>query len=125
MKSMARITTVAFAAVLGFASCAFAQDTVNARMNIGSPALLTLTLGFDNHGGHNNYNGGSNGCGNQGGGGWGGDWGWGGGSNNGGNCQSVPEGGTTLTYLSLAGLCCLGALVFRSRRSASLSATNG
>ncbi len=121
MKSMARITTVAFAAVLCFASCAFAQDTVNAKMSIGSPALLTLTLGFGTQGGNNNYNGGGNGCGNQGGGG---DWGWGWGGNNGGNCKSVPEGGTTLTYLSLAGLCCLGAVVFRSRRPASLPATN-
>ncbi|HZW93513.1 MAG TPA: hypothetical protein VFF64_11220 [Candidatus Eremiobacteraceae bacterium] len=129
MRSMARITTVAFAAVLCFASCAFAQDTVSTKTNIGSPALLTLTLGYGNQGGSNNNNGGGNGCGNQGGGGgwgWGGDWGWGwgGGGNNGGNCKSVPEGGTTLTYLSLAGLCCLGAVVFRSRRPASLPATN-
>jgi hypothetical protein len=123
MKSMARLSTVAFVAVLCFASCAFAQDTVNAKMSVGSPALLTLTLGFGNNGGHNNNNGGGNGCSNQGGNGWGWD-GWGGG--NGGNCKSVPEGGTTLTYLSLAGLCCLGAVVFRSRRpaSASLPATN-
>lgn len=116
MKSMVRITTVAFAAVLCFASCAFAQNTVNTKMNVGSPALLTLTLGFGNNGGHNN----NNGCGNQGGGGWGENWG----GNNGGNCKSVPEGGTTLTYLSLAGLCCLGAVVFRSRRPASFPATN-
>ncbi|MGB2602293.1 MAG: hypothetical protein WBC78_01770 [Candidatus Sulfotelmatobacter sp.] len=118
MKSTARITTVAFAAVLCFASCAFARDTISTKTNIGSPALLTLTLGFGNQGGHNNNNNG-NGCSNQGG-----DWGWGGGGGNGGNCKSVPEGGTALTYLSLAGLCCLGAVVFRSRRTASSPATN-
>jgi hypothetical protein len=28
----------------------------------------------------------------------------------------VPEGGTNLIYLSLAGLSCAGAMAFRSRR---------
>ena len=118
MKSMASLSTVAFVAVLCFASCAFAQDKVNAKMSVGSPALLTLTLGFGNNGGNNN--GGGNGCSNQGGNGWGWDT-WGG---NKGGCKSVPEGGATLTYLSLAGLCCLGAVAFRSRHSAALPNTN-
>jgi hypothetical protein len=119
MRSMARLSTVAFVAVLCFASCAFAQDKVNAKMSVGSPALLTLTLGFGNNGANNN--GGGNGCSNQGGNGWGWD-GFGGGNK--GGCKSVPEGGTTLTYLSLAGLCCLGAVAFRSRHSAALPNTN-
>jgi hypothetical protein len=118
MKSIVKLSTVAFAAVLFFASCALAQDKVNSKTSAGAPAVFTLTLGFDGKGG-------DKGCGNQGGGGggWWEDWGGWGGSNNGG-CKSVPEGGTTLTYLSLAGLCCLGAVVFRSRRAAYLPETN-
>jgi hypothetical protein len=116
MKTVAKLSIITFATVLCFASCAFAQDTLNAQMSVGTPALLSLSLGFDNNGGNN---GGNNGCSNQGHDGWG----WGNGGNN-GNCKSVPEGGTTVTYLSLAGLCGLGALVFRSRRPASLPETN-
>lgn len=117
MKSMVKLATVAFAAVLCFASCALAQNNVNSKMSAGSPAIFTLTLGFDDHGGNTGCNQGG------GGGGWWGDWGgWG--DNNNSGCKSVPEGGTTLTYLSLAGLCCLGAVVFRSRRAACLPETN-
>ena len=29
---------------------------------------------------------------------------------------AVPEGGTSLMYMSLAGLCCFGAMVYRLRR---------
>jgi len=36
----------------------------------------------------------------------------------------VPEGGTALMYVLLSGLCCLGVIVFRSRRHASLNETN-
>jgi len=36
----------------------------------------------------------------------------------------VPEGGTAVLYVLLAGLCCAGAIVVRSRRKASLSETN-
>jgi hypothetical protein len=118
---VAKLSIFAFATLLCFASCAFAQDTVNAKMSVGTPALLSLSLDWGNGGNGNGGNGnGGNGCGNQGHDGWG--WGGNGGGN--GNCNNVPEGGTTLTYLSLAGLGCFGALVFRSRRPASLPGTN-
>jgi len=38
----------------------------------------------------------------------------------GSKCAAVPEGGTPLTYLLLAGFTCLGAMVLRSRRRMSL-----
>jgi hypothetical protein len=93
-----------------------------------APSALAQSSG-GHHGSHSNDNGGS--CGNQGGGGggWGGGgWGgggwdgggWGGGGN-GGGCTPVPEGGTTLMYLSIAGLCCCGALVVRSRKQTGVS----
>jgi hypothetical protein len=34
------------------------------------------------------------------------------------NCTAVPEGGTTLAYLSLVALGCLATGIFRSRRQA-------
>jgi hypothetical protein len=132
MKSIAKFSTVTFAALLCFASCVFAQDTVNAKTTgVGSRVLsyapsaaFTLTLDFGNksNNGNNGNNGGKGCTPNQGGwDGW--NWGWGGGGNNGGGCTTVPEGGTTLTYLSLAGLCCLGAVVFRRREQSSLLET--
>jgi hypothetical protein len=132
MKSISKFSTVTFAAFLCFASCAFAQDTAHGKttgvgsgvLNYAPSAVLTLTLDFGNKGNNgNNGNNGGKGCtSNQGGrNGW--DWGWGGGGNNGGGCTTVPEGGTTLTYLSLAGLCCLGAVVFRRRQQSSLLET--
>jgi hypothetical protein len=43
----------------------------------------------------------------------------------GGNkCAAVPEGGTSLMYLLLAGLACLGGIVLRSRRQMSLRHTD-
>jgi hypothetical protein len=121
MKSMAKLSTMAFAALLLFASCAFAQDTRSSLASHAPSAFLTLTVGLgDNHG--NNGNNGCTSTSNKNQDGWG-FWGWGGGGNNGG-CTTVPEGGTTLTYLSLAGLCCLGALVFRPRKSAALETRN-
>ena len=126
MKSMAKLSMVAFVALLLFASCAFAQDTLHGTtgsslVSQAPSAFLTLTVGLgDNHG--NNGNNGCTSTSNKNQDGWG-FWGWGGGGNNGG-CTTVPEGGTALTYLSLAGLCCLGALVFRPRRSAALETRN-
>jgi hypothetical protein len=40
------------------------------------------------------------------------------------NCKQVPEGGTTFLYLSLAGLCCIAAAIFRIRRQTRLRQTN-
>jgi hypothetical protein len=129
MKSMAKLSTVAFAALLLFASCAFAQDTLHGTTGSSlishtPSAFLTLTLGLGDNQGNNGNKGNGNGCtstSNKNQDGWG-FWGLGGGNN--GGCTTVPEGGTTLTYLSLAGLCCLGALVFRPRRSAALETRN-
>ncbi len=37
------------------------------------------------------------------------------------NCpKAVPEGGNSLMYLLVAGLCCLGGMVLRSRRQVSM-----
>lgn len=124
MKSMVKLSAVAFAAILCFASCAFGQDTVNSRVaNAGfgalnaPSALFTIPLGF----GGNNGNNGNNGCSNKSSNSWDG-WGLGDGGNKGG-CAAVPEGGTTLTYVSLAGLFCLGAFAFRRRRQSSILGT--
>lgn len=123
MKSMVKLSVVAFAAILCFAACAFGQDTVNTKLAnpgfsaLNAPsALFTIPLGFGGNNGNN-----SNGCSNKSSNSWDG-WGWGDGGNNGG-CAAVPEGGTTLTYLSLAGLFCLGAFAFRSRRQSSILGT--
>jgi hypothetical protein len=100
-KLIGKFSVVAFAGLLCFATSAFAQH---------GP-------GQGNGGG----NGGGSGCTSQqqsnGGWGWGG---WGGGGNGGGGCTTVPEGGTTLMYVLLAGVGCLGAMALRSRRKAAV-----
>jgi hypothetical protein len=130
MKSTARFSVgLAFAALLCFAPCALAQAKVNVK---AAGARVDVLSQSDQRpikfGGANRSDDG--GWGNQGGGGWGGDgWGgggWGGGGNGGGNGWGgggnagggtpVPEGGTPLMYLSLASLCCIGALALRARR---------
>ena len=128
MKLITRFSVgVAFAALLCFAPSAFGQSPVNIRATGAGYSFLsstpsgflafTLSLG-------GNQGGSSSGCSNEGRNDRGWD-GWGGGGNNGGGgCTSVPEGGTALMYVLLAGLCCLGAMVFRSRRQASLGETN-
>lgn len=138
MKSLVRFSAwIGFAALLCFAPCAFGQGAVNVRvaragnsvLNYAPASLLAFTLGQrgDHRGGDKD----GNGCGNQGGGGGGWDGegrddgrGDGGGGNGGDGCTPVPEGGTALMYLSLAGLCCLGAMVLRSRRQASVRETH-
>jgi hypothetical protein len=122
MKSLSRFSAwVVFAALLGLAPFALGQSSAshqgavgNSVLNYAPTSFLALTFGprgehkgGGNGGGCNNQNAGRN------------DW-WGGGGGNGGGCQTVPEGGTTLMYLSLAGLCCFGAIVFRSRRRSGL-----
>jgi hypothetical protein len=135
MKSVARFSAlVAFAALLCFAPYAFSQGPDNVRVagagnsvrNYAPSGFLTfaLSLGGNPKGG-NPVNGGRNGCGNQGGrGGWFGEGWFGGGG--GGGCAPVPvpEGGTALMYLLLAGLCCVGAMILRSRRPAGVRETN-
>jgi len=102
---------LALAALLCFAPCAFGQNTVIIKTtgvgsnvtNYSPSAFLTFAVGHENNQRPVKF-GGDKGGGN----------GSGGGANSG---YPVPEGGTALMYLSLAGLCCLGAVVFRIQRS--------
>jgi hypothetical protein len=114
----------ALAAVLCCAPIAFGEGTPKASNNHPSPVVLISGTQLQNDRielGHGGVKGNDNGWGDGGwgGGGWGGG-GWGGGGNggggNGGGGVPVPEGGTNLMYLSLAGLSCVGAIVFRARR---------
>lgn len=134
MKSATRFSAcVVFAALLCFAPCALAEGAVNVKAKgVGNDMLnhsqsVPLTVrGIDDQRGQLGANnlksnaGWGNGDGwGWGGGGWGGN-GWGGngwgGNGSGGGGTPVPEGGTTLMYLSLAGLSCFGAVIFRAHR---------
>jgi hypothetical protein len=138
MKSAARFSAwIAFAALLCFAPSAFGRANVSIQgKNSGISILSSVPTGFlaftlgpagnhgigGNRGGNNGNNGGNggsqNGCGGQGSN----DRAWGG--NSGGGCTAVPEGGTALMYLLLAGLCCAGAMVLRSQRNPAMPGTN-
>ncbi|MGA3212676.1 MAG: hypothetical protein ABSD20_15325 [Terriglobales bacterium] len=92
------------AALLCIAPGALAQGAAHSRnvvLSEISASVLTLGPSADRQ----NGNGGGR-C-NQ-------DWGRQQGGN--GQCGQVPEGGTTVAYVSLAGLCCLAAAMFRARR---------
>jgi hypothetical protein len=130
MKSVARFSVLgAFAALMCFAPCAFAQGlargTATGVVVNSGPSIFSIFGGQggnqqgQNFGGNGNGgsggNGGNGGCGNQGRGGNGGCGGKGP-----GGPTSVPEGGTSLTYLALSGLFCVGAVAYRSRRQASV-----
>jgi hypothetical protein len=135
MRVVSKFLAVAMiATVLGFAPFAFGQSANNsAALHVGSGLhvanLVMFLQGWGGNGGGGN-GGGGNGCGEggNGGGGWGGNGGgnggggWGG--NGGGGGCGVPEGGSALTYIALAGLCCAAAAAFRFRRSVSVSASN-
>ncbi len=99
-KLIGKFSVVVFAGLLCFATSAFASDFGPGRGNGGGS-------GCSNNQQQNND-----------GWGWGG-WG-GGGGNGGGGCSTVPEGGTTLMYVLLAGVGCAGALALRSRRKAAV-----
>ena len=124
MKTTTRVSAwVVFAALVCFAPCAIGQSTVkvktvagNTILNNAPSALLTFALG-PGDGQH-----GDPWC-NQGGGG--GSWGWDRSSGD-KKCGStaVPEGGTSLMYTSLAGLCCFGAMVYRLRRQPRVGESN-
>jgi hypothetical protein len=130
MKSVARFSVLgAFAALMCFVPCAFAQGlargTATGVVVNSGPSIFSIFGGQggnqqgQNFGGNGNGgsggNGGNGGCGNQGRGGNGGCGGKGP-----GGPTSVPEGGTSLTYLALSGLFCVGAVAYRSRRQASV-----
>jgi hypothetical protein len=135
MKSVARFSVLgAFAALMCFAPCAFAQGlargTATGVVVNSGPSIFSIFGGQggnqqgQNFGGNGNgggpggnggNSGGNGGCGSQGrgGNGWGGNGGCGG-------STAVPEGGTSLMYLALSGLFCVGAVAYRSRRQPSV-----
>jgi hypothetical protein len=98
-KLIGKFSVVVFAGLLCFATSALGSDFGPGRGNGGGS-------GCSNNQQQNND-----------GWGWGG---WGGGGGNGGGCTTVPEGGTTLMYVLLAGAGCLGAIAIRSRRKAAV-----
>jgi hypothetical protein len=116
MKSAARFSVlIVFATLFCFAPIALGLSTVNANHGDGGKFLLSNTsssifaLTFNEPKGDHHHKRG--GCDNR-------DGGWDGG------CSAVPEGGTALVYLSLAGLSCLGAAIFWVRRQARPRAVN-
>ena len=113
MKSLTKLSAwIILAGIFCLAPCAIAQ---------GQNRLQPIQRNSEQGGGGCSNQGGGGGWG---GGGWGWGWdGWGNGGNNGG-CTAVPEGGTTLMYLSIAGLCCFGAVVARSRRQIAAAEGN-
>jgi hypothetical protein len=113
MKSAARFSVLIVVATLFcFAPFALGLNTVNASLGDGGTFLLsntssnifalTFSSALDPKGGHHHKR---DGCDTR-------DGAWDGG------CSAVPEGGTALVYLSLAGLSCLGAAIFWVRRQA-------
>jgi hypothetical protein len=131
MKSVARFSAcVVFAGLLCFAPYALGQGSVsnnaagagNSVLNYAPASFLTFVLG---PGGDHRVRGrnDNSGCSNQGAGR--GSLALGNGAWDGsGGCTSVPEGGTAAIYLSLAGLCCLAAILWRSRRQTGVRQTN-
>ncbi|MFZ1009305.1 MAG: hypothetical protein WAN65_20860 [Candidatus Sulfotelmatobacter sp.] len=122
MKSMNKLSMIALAVVLCFAPFAFGQATAHSAVAGVSSGLVghnifdravpgILTFAFDRDHGRGG-NGGNNGC-SQGGNGWDDKDKR---NNGGGNCQSVPEGGSNLMYLFLASLACFGVLLVQSLR---------
>jgi len=111
VKSVAKCSAwVVFAALLCFAPCAFGQGTVHNRVTgAGSNVLRDAPSSFLAFavGPSNDFwgEGGNKGCGDR---------------REDRDCKAVPEGGTTLTYVLLAGLSCLGAMVLRFRRQAGV-----
>ena len=94
------------AALLCFAPGLVAQGTLNSNsgsavLSQTSMGLLVLTLGPE----RSDKNG-NNGCRHDAG------------------CKAVPEGGATVSYLGLAGLCCFAAVVYTIRRRGQISQTN-
>jgi hypothetical protein len=133
MKSVARFSVLgAFAALMCFAPCAFAQGLARGTAagvvlkSAPSTFLIFGGQGSNQQGqnfgrnGNGGGSGGNGGCGSQGRGdnGWGDNGGCGG--KGPGGSTSVPEGGTSLTYLALSGLFCVGAAACRSRQQASV-----
>jgi len=119
VKFFCRISgLVSFAAFLCFLPCASGQSTANLKvtgsgqavLNVESSNVLALALTKGDHIFNNDKNR-KGGCGSA-------DDTWG------GKCAAAPEGGTSLLYLLLAGLSCLGGMVLRSQRQVSMRRPN-
>jgi hypothetical protein len=147
VKSVYRLSgLVTFAALLCFLPSAFGQSpakntaagATHTILNYQAPNLLAFALTSGNDLYNNNGKGNNGNNGGYGNGGYG-NGGYGNGGNGGGSCgfgricvpqppppptAHVPEGGTPLMYLLIAGLCCLGAMALRLRRQASMPETN-
>ncbi|MGA8640072.1 MAG: hypothetical protein WB593_18475 [Candidatus Sulfotelmatobacter sp.] len=129
MKSVYRLSGFVFlAGLMCFLPSAFGQSRANVKATSATHSVLNYEpsslLAFAFTSGHDLYN--NNGKGGNGGYGNGGNGK--GGDGNGGTCSyspskggdkcaAVPEGGTPLMYLLLAGLSCLGAMVLRRQTS--------
>ncbi len=129
MKPLSKISGLVFiSAFLCFLPCAFGQSTTNSRITGSGHAVLNvepsrflafaLTKGDEFFKGNNNNNNNNNGNNyNNNGKGGGCDAAYGKKAN---SCAAMPEGGTSLMYLLLAGFTCLGGMVLRSRREVSV-----
>jgi|HubBroStandDraft_1064217.scaffolds.fasta_scaffold00281_3 hypothetical protein len=130
MKSIGRFSAWAvFSGLLCVAPYALGQSSVSNTAAAGTSVLSNVPAGFltfvlgpssDHRIGDRN---GNSGCSSEAvgreaigrsNGAWGGN----------GGCTSVPEGGTAAIYLAVAGLCCLGAMVWRSRQRTGGRETN-
>jgi hypothetical protein len=111
---------VCFAAFLCFLPCAFGQSTANPRLTGSEHGVLNAEpssfLAFALTKGDEFYNNNKN---NNNGGGCESSY-----YKKGNNCAAMPEGGTSLIYLLVAGFSCLGGMVLRSRRQVSLRQTD-
>ncbi|MGB8968118.1 MAG: hypothetical protein WCC16_04880 [Candidatus Sulfotelmatobacter sp.] len=129
MKFRYRLSGFVFlAGLMCFLPSAFGQSRANVKATSATHSVLNYEpsslLAFAFTSGHDLYNNnGKGGNGGYGNGGYGN-----GGNGNGGTCSyspskggdkcaAVPEGGTPLMYLLLAGLSCLGAMVLRRQTS--------
>ena len=128
MKSSCRVSGfVSLAAFLCFLPCAFGQSAANPRATGSGHGVLkvqpanflafALTKGDDffknnNKNNNNNYN--NSGCKPN----------YDGYNKKSTNCAAMPEGGTPLMYLLVAGFSCLGGMVLRSRRQVSMRQTD-
>ncbi|MGB5152686.1 MAG: hypothetical protein WBN74_03530 [Candidatus Sulfotelmatobacter sp.] len=124
MKFRYRLSGFVFlAGLMCFLPSAFGQSRANVKATSATHSVLNYEpsslLAFAFTSGHDLYN--NNGKGGNGGYGNGGNGNGGtcsySPSKGGDKCAAVPEGGTPLMYLLLAGLSCLGAMVLRRQTS--------
>lgn len=117
MKPLRRVSgLLTFAAFLCFLPCAFGQNTATLKAVGTARTILSLgpsnSLAFvltsgDDFFGNDKKHKNNDGCDSRD-------------NYKGSKCAAVPEGGTSLMYLLLAGLSCLGGIVLRSRRQVSM-----